>query len=294
MSELGDRLIAAAAQALQPLVKRLLAAGVPFGQLEGRLRELFVAVAETQFALAERRQTDSRISLLTGINRKEVRRLRGAGVGKAAPGSFGMNHATNLISRWMTDPRTSDRRGRPRPLPYRAARGPSFMRLARAVTADLAPRVLLDELLRTGAAELRPNDTVVLTSSAYVTRRESAQALRILEEDPRELIETILRNVFAESGELLLQRKVYFDNLGSEAAERIRAEMRREGERFLQRIHRALARYDRDRNPRAPGGARHYAGVGVYFFETEPPPAPPAAAPAPRRARRRASKERKR
>ena len=78
MSEIGDRLVAAAAQALQPLVKRLLAAGVPFGQLEARLRELFVAVADAEFTLPGRRQTDSRVSLLTGINRKEVRRIRAA------------------------------------------------------------------------------------------------------------------------------------------------------------------------------------------------------------------------
>ena len=51
MSDLGERLVSAAAQALLPLVTRLLVAGVPFGQLEGRLRELFVEVAEAEFAL---------------------------------------------------------------------------------------------------------------------------------------------------------------------------------------------------------------------------------------------------
>ncbi|MFN8640389.1 MAG: DUF6502 family protein [Candidatus Binatia bacterium] len=167
------------------------------------------------------------------------------------------------------------------------------MSLARAVTADLAPQVLLDELLRSGAAELREGDVVVLTSSAYVARREPGEALRILEEDPRELIETILRNIFADGDERLLQRKVYFDNLGREAAAKIRAEMRREGERFLQRINRLLARYDRDRNPRAQVASGTYAGVGVYYFEAEPPPAPPKA-PAPKRARKRTSKEPKR
>lgn len=292
MSELGERLVAAAVQALHPVVRRLLAAGVPFGQLEGRLRQLFVEVADAELGLPGRRQTDSRVSLLTGINRKEVRRLRAAERGRPGPRSFGMNHATSLISRWTTDPRTSDRRGRPRPLPYRAARGPSFMKLARAVTADLAPRVLLDELLRSGSAELRDGETVVLRASAYVARREPGEALRILAEDPPELIATILRNIFSEGGELLLQRKVYFDNLGSDAAARIRAEMRREGEQFLQRINRLLAAYDRDRNPRAPGGARHYAGVGVYYFEAEPPAAV-ASAPAPKRPRRRPGRESK-
>lgn len=64
-----------------------------------------------------------------------------------------------------------------------------------------------------------------------------------------------------------MQRKVYYDNLGSDAAREIRAEMRREGERFLRHVNRLLARHDRDRNPKAAGGDRYYAGIGVYFFE---------------------------
>jgi hypothetical protein len=44
--------------------------------------------------------------------------------------------------------------------------------------------------------------------------------------------------------------------------------MRREGERFLRRVNRLLAKHDRDRNVNAAGGDRYYAGMGVYFFET--------------------------
>jgi len=293
MSDVGERLIWAAANTLQPLIGRLLASGVPFGRLEARLRELFVEVAEREFALPGRRQTDSRVSLLTGINRKEVRRIRSAEQRHPGPSSFSMNYVTSLISRWVTDPQTADRAGRPRPLPYQAGRGPTFMKLARKVTADLAPRVLLDELLRSGAAELRDGDVVVLKSAAYVARTEPSEQLQILGEDPRELIETILRNIFSAGAERLLQRKVYYDNLGSEAASRIRAEVRREGERFLRRVNRMLARYDRDRNPKAPGGERRYAGVGVYFFEA-PVPTPPTRPRAPRRRSPRQSKERRR
>jgi hypothetical protein len=291
MNDVGERLLWAAVNTLQPLVKQLLAHGIPFGRLETQLRALFIAVADADFALPGRRQTDSRVSLLTGINRKEVRRLRAADHAAAAPSSFSMNHATSLISRWMTDPHLVER-GRPRPLPYQSRRGPSFMKLARKVTADLAPRVLLDELLRSGAAELRDGDLVALTTAAYVAPPQSAENLQILGEDPRELIETILRNVFAESGELLLQRKVYYDNLGSDAAQQIRADLRRAGERFLREVDRTLARYDRDRNPRAPGGERHYAGVGVYCFEAARPPEPNRPTPPRRSARTR--KERRR
>ena len=284
-------MIWAAAVMLRPLVKRLLASGVPFGQLEARLRELFIEVADTELALPDRRQTDSRISLLTGINRKEVRRIRSAERGQPGPRSFSMNHATALISRWLTDPQTVDRAGRPRPIPYRATRGPSFMKLARKVTADLAPGVLLDELLRSGAVTQR-DQLLVLTSEAYVPKRDAAEKLQILGEDPPELIETILRNIFAEGPELLLQRKVYYDNLGSHAAKRVRAAMRREGERFLRRVNRLLGQYDRDRNPKAAGGDRYYAGMGVYFFET-PEHREAGSGPSPPRSTRRKPKERK-
>jgi hypothetical protein len=241
---------------------------VPFGQLELSLRELFVEVAEKDLAAPGQRQTDSRIALVTGINRKEVKRIRSSeGSGMEAPRVFSMNHATSLISRWLSDPKTTDRKGRPRALPYQAARGPSFMRLARAVTGDLAPGVLLEELVRSGAV-VKKGETVVLRTDAYVPKvGTSDDMLRILAEDPPELVDTILKNIFAESDHPLLQRKVYFDRLGHDAAVRIRAEMRREGERFVRRVNRLLSRYDRDRNPRAPAGDSFYAGVGVYFFE---------------------------
>jgi hypothetical protein len=266
-TDIDEGLLRAAVEAVRPFVRRLLAAGVPFGRLESRLRELFVRVAEAEGARPGRRQTDSRIALLTGINRKEVRRIRSAEADAPAPASFSRNLAASVASRWRTDPRCSDREGRPIPLPYRAARGPSFVRLARATTRDLPPRALLDALVEAGAAEARADGTVRLASDAYVPRRGRAEHLAMLAEDPGELIETMLHNVLAEGDDRRLQRKVAYDNLGADGIRRVRAELRREGERFLRRIDRLLARRDRDRNPRAAGGERRYAGLGLYYFE---------------------------
>lgn len=261
-----DALIRASTEAARPLVRRMLALGVPFGWVERALRALFIEVAAAEFALPGQRPTDSRVALLTGINRKEVRRLRSTRTRQPRSGTFGLNHMTSLVGRWTADPRTTDGRGRPRPLPYRAARGPSFVGLARQVTADLAPGVLLEQLVASGAGEIRDGNVIALRESAFVPRRGSAEMLQILVEDPAELIETILRNALS-GGEQLLQRKVYYDNVGTEAAVRLRRQVRREGQRFLTRMDRLFAQYDRDRNPRAPGGERLYTGIGVYFFE---------------------------
>ncbi len=284
MTPLQEGLVRAIAEAARPFVRRLLVLGVPFGWVERRLREIFISVAESEFALPGRRATDSRIALLTGINRKEVRRLRAAGAA-TAPSTFSMNHVASLIARWRTDPRTTDGSGRPRALPYQAARGASFMRLAHDVTSDFAPGVLLEHLVATGAVDVR-DGLVALRVHAYVPRAGSVEQLQILAEDPAELVETMLRNVMAEGEDRLLQRKVAYDNLGSDAAARVRREMHREGQRFLDRLDRLLARYDRDRNPKAPGGSRHRVGVGVYFFES-----PSHAEPPPRRTRRAAPRK---
>jgi len=267
--ETEEGLLRGAAETLRPIVRRLLASGVPFGMLEARLRELFIEVAEADFTIAGRRQTDSRVSLVTGINRKEVRRLRAqASEPVERVPSFGRNQAAGLVSRWRADPRATDRKGRPTPIPYKASRGPSFVKLAEQVTVDLPPRAILDELVRTGAAEVRKDGWVVLKSDAYVPRLGRREKLSMLAEDPANLVETMLGNIFDEVGEPLLQRRVSYDNVGAKGTARLRRRVRSAAETFVRRIDRLLASFDRDRNPRAPSGDRHVAGLGVYYFES--------------------------
>jgi hypothetical protein len=137
---------------------------------------------------------------------------------------------------------------------------------------DFAPRVLLDELVHAGVAEV-DEGIVRLKTEGYVPKRGEPASLDILAEDPPELVETILRNVFADPGApSLFQRKVFYDNLARSASEGIRKEVRREGEKFIRKVNRILARHDRDRNPKAEKGEPYYAAVGVYLFESEKKP----------------------
>ena len=70
--------------------------GVRYGRFESQLRELFVKVAESELTLPGREQTDSRLALLTGLNRKEVRRIRSSRPSKVASSSFSKNVATEM------------------------------------------------------------------------------------------------------------------------------------------------------------------------------------------------------
>src|SRR5271166_1371484 len=111
----ASQLHAPLARLLRPLVRLCIRSGMTFPALAQLLRELFVNVAEHDFALEGKEQTDSRVSLLTGIHRKEVRRLRGAGAPISAT-SATVSRASRIIARWLAAPEFTDAEGRPRPL----------------------------------------------------------------------------------------------------------------------------------------------------------------------------------
>ena len=132
----AEKLYPPLARLLRPLVRLCIRAGMTFPALCQLLRELYVNVAEHDFALSGKEQTDSRVSLLTGIHRKEVSRLRGAGAPvNAVPASVSRTGA--IIARWLASPRYCDAAGAPAPLPRTGDAGqPSFEELVASVTRE--------------------------------------------------------------------------------------------------------------------------------------------------------------
>lgn len=263
-AEIEEALLRAVAETLRPFVRQLIEAKVTSAAVEELVRRVFVDVAAAELAIPGRPQTDSRISVLTGVHRKDVRRLRGA---EPVPSMRALPRdvASSLVSRWLADPRATEQ-GRPLPIPFRAKRGISFVELARATTRDLRPKSILDELVRSAAAERIGPNRVALRARAYVPAAGLREKLAMLCEDPAELVETMRRNVF-DPETSRFQRKVSFDNLGRDAVPEIRRKLTRIGESTIDRIQKVLSGYDRDLNPEAPGGERFYASMGVYLFD---------------------------
>src|SRR5262249_159385 len=117
---------------LRPLVRVLIPQGITLPTLLRPLKEVYVDVGESQFVVPGRQQTDSRINLLTGVHRKDIRALRGRGRPDEGPSPVVSRNA-QMIALWAGDPEFVDRRGRPRPLPRNAPKsgGASFEGLVR-------------------------------------------------------------------------------------------------------------------------------------------------------------------
>lgn len=153
---------AAIGYCLRPLVRLCLRFGIDYRGLLELLKEAFVLQAIDEIAKSGHVPTDSRISLLTGLYRTDVKRLRGMAEKESSIHKPSL--AANLVAYWTGTPALLDEYGNPRPL-MRQAVGVgelSFADVARAMTRDTHPRALLDECVRQGVVYIDDDDMVHL------------------------------------------------------------------------------------------------------------------------------------
>jgi len=113
---------------MAPLARLLVANGVTYTMFARALKPVFLQAAERELQSEGKRITDSALSLLSGVHRKDVRTL----TADAQPAKRTVTIASQVTMAWTSQPEYLDADGHPRPLPMRAADAdaPSFERLS--------------------------------------------------------------------------------------------------------------------------------------------------------------------
>lgn len=263
-------LSAALVRMLRPLVRLLLRRGVSFKSFSDLAKWVFVNVAAEEFGLIGRKQSISRVSVLTGLNRKEVARLFRFPEPIDRESAEKYNRVSRVISGWIRDEDFANQRGEPASLEIKTGNA-SFFELVRRYSGDMPPRAMLDELLRIGAIKLTRSGRIRLLMRGYVPGSGDAVKIHILGTDVGLLIGTIDHNLKAteatENKQLFFQRKVLYDNLPEEALSQFRIMAAEDSQRLLEKFSDWLVKQDRDTKPDTQGAGRHVAGVGIYYFE---------------------------
>ena len=249
----------------RPLVRLLLDHQVTWPALAALLREAYVEMADREFGIEGKAQTTTRVSLLTGIHRKEVRRLRDAGdedESAAAAASLG----AQLVARWTGDPRFLDPGGAPLPLPRRGD-VPSFEHLVESVSKDIRARAVLDEWFRLGVVQADEEDRVVLNRAAFVPERGFDEKAFFFGRNLGDHIATAAHNLRGIDPSLL-ERSVFYDDLSPESVAELEVLAQQLGEDALAEINRrAFSLQARDE---AAGTAKTQMTFGVFFLRTPP------------------------
>lgn len=266
-SKHGQALSAAVKRLLRPLVRVLLRNGMSFKAFSDLAKRVFVEVGMGESGIPGKKQTISRVSILSGLSRKEVQRILGEhDVEDGSDLRDRYNRAARVIAGWVRDKDFSDAAGDPMPLSPEGARE-SFGLLVKRYSGDVPARAVLDELLRVGAVERLGDGRIRLLSRAYIPSTSDVDKLDILGADVADLIATIDHNLQRSGSDPRFQRKVMYDNLPIEVMDEFRALSARHSQELIELLDAWLARHDRDTNPAARGTGRMRAGVGIFSFE---------------------------
>jgi hypothetical protein len=260
------KLIQSIIQILQPLVHILLRYGVSFGTFSDIAKWVYVETAAKEFGLNSRKPSISRTSVLTGLSRKEVKKVKEMPPPADTEFAEQYNRAVRVIAAWRRERDFSDQRGKPMMLPL-TGQGRTFAGLVKKFSGDLPFRAILDELVHAGIVEKTADNNVRLLNRSYVPGEDRGIKFHILGTDVSNLISTIDHNLQAEESQRLFQRKVSYDNLPREVLPVFHAMAARSAQELLEKLDTYLAANDRDNNPEIKGSGRHYAGLGVYYFE---------------------------
>jgi hypothetical protein len=262
---LSEQLRMALRRLLRPLVALLIRSGVTFPVLAEMLRGLYVEVALHDLLKDSRAQTDSRVSLMTGVHRKEIRRLRDAVSADPAQAPPVVTLSSQIIARWLGAPRYQDAAGAPLPLPRAAPEGePSFETLVATVTSDVRPRAVLDEWLSQGIVTLQPDERLRLNEAAYLPRPGQAEQLFYFARNLHDHIAAAAANVLAAGTPPFVDRSVHYDRLTADVARKIEAAARAAAQAALLEVNRVAIDLTDAETP--ADDARHRANFGVYIY----------------------------
>jgi Family of unknown function (DUF6502) len=265
---------------LAPLIRLLLASGVTYPLFTGALKLAFLRAAQAELRAGSKKVTDSAVSLLSGVHRKDVRTLGGTDALSDEHVDRAKSLPDEVFMRWTNDPQYLDADGMPRVLPLRS-REPaevSFEHLSHSISRDFHSRAVLDELVRLGLADFS-GETVRLRTESFVPLKGVNEALEFMATAVADHIAAAASNVRSiQSGAKppFLEQSIYADELSEESVMELQRLGRRIWESALRRTY-ALAneRSEIDRKNTLVDQTMRMR-FGVYFYSE---PATPLASP---------------
>jgi len=256
-------LIDALTRLLRPLVRITLRQGLSAEAFEEVVRRVYVDVAEKDFALAGKKQTTSRIGVLTGLNRKEVARLKKMPLTNGDEQPSSQNRVERVVSAWLSDTVFQDEKGDPQPLDFQGEG--SFSELVRRYSGDMPARAVADELIRIGVLAESDDGKLRLLSRGYVPDPESQELVSILGTHAEDWFNTFDHNMTHEREDARFQRQVIYTDVPARHAEDFRSLSARWGQRTLEELDRWLAEKKATRDANEPTVR---LGLGIYEIET--------------------------
>jgi hypothetical protein len=230
------------------------------------LKEVYVEVAQEEFSIAGTLPTNSRISLITGVHRKDIANLldRGGMVGDVASPTL---LSARLLAKWLGEKRFCNDAGEPLMLQRHAGESdePSFEELVSLTSKDIRSKPVLDEWLNLGLVAINDNGLIELQAQAFLPSKDHDQKLYFLGKNVSDHLAAARTNTQSDKPPFL-ERSVYYGELSLNSLVKLEQLSRIEGMKMLHCVNRAaneLQNQDRKIMDEKHSGRMN---LGVYYY----------------------------
>lgn len=259
-------LLEALGRALEPIVLLLLKSGIGWKDFAALAKEKFVTVATDAFGIRGRPTNLARVAILSGIERREVARLRQRARGQHTARQGYMSKPTQVLHAWYHDSRYLDPAGKPRDLEIEDADG-SFTELVRRYAPNTPSVALLKELLAAGAIEEVEGQRLRALKRSYIPHEPNENLIRLWGSVLEDLGTTFEHNLNRDEAEApRFERRAISLRVDPKSLPQFREILEREGQAFLERMDDWINAHQVDSST-AEHGVGIRLGVGVYHIQ---------------------------
>lgn len=264
-STVKDGFLAALGVVLEPVIRLMLKGGVTWKEFSELSKSKFVDVASAEFGIRGRPTNDSRVAILTGLDRRDVRRLRRAAAAAETPAQGYVSKPSQVLAAWHHDADFLGADGQPLPLPLDGD-GATLTELVRRIAPALPVTAMIKELKNAGALEERPDGRFRPLARTYVPQPLAAERLRLWSSVLADISNTIEHNFEAGTGvPRRFERRAINLRVDRRALPEFQALLEREGQALLEKLDDWLTAHEAATDTDDDDAIR--LGVGLYHIE---------------------------
>ncbi len=276
-SSIKDHVVSALRKLLEPIIMMMLRNNVTYKQFSSLCKTIFVEVAARDFGIRGRPTNVSRIAVLTGLDRKEVKRVKDLIQDNqlSTDTQNSQDRLTRVLSAWHLDSEFLDERGQPLVLPSEGE-VQSFNALAKKYGGDIPASTLLKELVRGEAIDELADGKLRVTKRYFFPPQSDPEALIRAGSVVHDLGATLFHNLYEGGGRekpLRFERRASNHRVDPATAKAFRAFVEREGQMFLERVDEWLSAHELPDGDGSQEGQDHIEGVrlgvGAYLIEED-------------------------
>jgi hypothetical protein len=265
--DLKERVLNAFLLVLRPVVRILLRYGIGYREFAEVTKTAFVDIASSDFGIRGRPTNISRVAVMTGLTRKEVRRLRTRLAFGESLVSIKSTPFVDVLHHWHAEPEFTDDAGNPRELQFSEGEN-SFSDLVKRFGGDIPAGAMRTEMKRVGVVREDESRRLAMVSRSFRSESDHEALLTVLVHSVYPLLSNAAYNTNPDRTDATWANRVaHTTSLRMQDTKQLRRIAKDRIVDFVDSIDDLFIAYESLQDGTKDDKTNNAVAVGVFYFE---------------------------